>query len=885
MDAQQELQLIAQMNIAAQFGTCGSTNTRDLSKAYGIEVPKRPQTILFTNSPANLSFWKKAPEAPHHKYMKCPVSDFDNHQIPIGLLAQERDNFIQKKMQLHLRNMRTKQKKGDYTKDEEEKAEFIQHSLQLSSRQRYIRDNFYNSYQTYATGKTMKNNDLKKIFRVPPLTSMERRKAYVIRGISYNDFLWPKGKDFSPETPFSVLPRHIIRNREKEKTPIDLNQSLPVVESVLSESASIIVSQSGFKFYNEMRRKFHLQRQIKQQLEVIQHQQEDQVENAELAYINERCKSLVEDDELFHFFWPSPTFSHKMREISQPRVLQNVELHSYQLKGLSWLVQMYDHHMNALLADEVGLGKTLQLISFFAYLKENRHINGPHLVVVPNAVMVTWKTEFEKYFPSAKLVLYHAKAKHRHNFFQEVVARSDFDILLTTYSIIDKDIGLLSTITWRTAVFDEGHKLKNPKANIFSTVDKNIFSDFRIIVTATPFQNNLEELWAIYSLLRPQEFSNPEKFRLFFNAIEAKNTDEETQNLIIKRLQDVIRPFTLRRNKEEISVEIPGKYEVTIKCSPSQIQVDIMNSMKDKEYPLTKDKVSQKIYISKRVSNSPILFLPRSQLKLVDPEYVYSRSPKLQMLDVIIQRLKTTGHRFLIYSQWTSMMDILESFLHWRSIQISRIDGSVSTAERTRIIQNFVQAGSPIQGMLLSTRSSAFGLNLQSADTVILFDSDYNPFVELQASARVHRIGQTNTVIVIRLMMVGTGEESILRISRRKFRMGQQIIAAGLFNLRSTEEEKENAMHTEIEKVKEVVDPSDEELNSIIARGQEEQNLLSFTQIQKYEPTEKQGYHELVVMIIESYKSLIEGRPKAPATETGQVEHPEDEVDEFEDVD
>jgi SNF2 family DNA or RNA helicase len=372
---------------------------------------------------------------------------------------------------------------------------------------------------------------------------------------------------------------------------------------------------------------------------------------------------------------------------------------------------------------------------------------------------------------------------------------------------------------------------------------------------------------------------------MFFRIIESKNLNEYSQNLIIKRLQEVIRPFTLRRAQEEIDVDIPGKYEVTLKCIPSELQKSIIKTSQERGHT-----VNQKLFISKRVSNSPVLFLQRSHLKLVDPEYMFSRTPKLQVLDAIIQKLKITGHRFLIYSQWTSMMDIIEAFLKWRGIEISRIDGSVTTSDRTRIIEEFIKPTSSVEGMILSTRSSAFGLNLQAADTVILFDSDYNPFVELQASARVHRLGQINTVVVIRLMMIGTGEESILRISRRKFHMGQQIIAAGMFNLRSTEEEKNRALLTPIEKAKEIINPSDSDLNSIIGRGEEEENLLSFSATERFIPTEKESFKALDELIMNSYIDLAEGRTSTPAALPPEiagaaVPPPEEEIDEFEDVD
>jgi SNF2 family DNA or RNA helicase len=271
--------------------------------------------------------------------------------------------------------------------------------------------------------------------------------------------------------------------------------------------------------------------------------------------------------------------------------------------------------------------------------------------------------------------------------------------------------------------------------------------------------------------------------------------------------------------KSDLDFDIPKKLEITLKCSPAPIQTEIIRRSLGLELD-----AGQKMVLSRKISNSPALFLPEKP----PITWSISRSPKLRLLDRIISRLVITNHRFLIYSQWTSMMDVICDFLRWRQIGFLRIDGSVATRRRLEIINQFTRPGAPFAGLILSTRSSAFGLNLQVADTVVLFDSDYNPFVELQASSRVHRLGQTNVVVIIRLMMLETNEEKILEVSRRKFVLGNEIIEGGRFNFRISEEERKRAIDELSVPPPELVDPTDEQLNSVLSRAPEDIGVMQF---------------------------------------------------------
>jgi SNF2 family DNA or RNA helicase len=394
-------------------------------------------------------------------------------------------------------------------------------------------------------------------------------------------------------------------------------------------------------------------------------------------------------------------------------------------------------------------------------------------------------------------------------------------------------------------VLDEGHKLKNSKTVAFQQVDENYSADFRIITTATPFQNDIYELWSLLYLIAPTQFCSVELFNASFSEIE-NSGDSVNHNLVIERLHGILRPYVLRRVKRDVSFDIPSKHEVTLKCVPSALQEAILARSLALALPM-----KQKLTLSRKVSNSPSLFLPDER---IPPPYLLSRAPKIALLDRIVRRLALTGHRFLIYSQWTRMMDLIEAHLAWRGLSILRIDGSVPTRVRMERIRRFVATGSSYIGMVLSTRSSAFGLNLQVADTVILFDSDYNPFVELQASSRVHRIGQTHVVVVIRLMMNGTGEEKILHVSRRKFLLGNEIIEGGKFNLKMADAGEVEEL---TKPIPEILDPSDDDLNSILARAPEDIGVMQFAGEVAREDDEAQ-FAEIDAAILDTFGGALE---------------------------
>jgi hypothetical protein len=398
------------------------------------------------------------------------------------------------KMQTHLRHVRSlvKVKAPDLSAHEQERLEFVTHMLWMNSRQRYVRDQFYRSYVAFSSGTPLKSRDITAVIRLKPLSQAERHKSFVIRGHSYNKYLWPIGPDLVPEGPFAALPRYVIRNRQKLNPKIDLKQTLPVVSSVVSVSASLMVTSHAYDFYAAVRAGYSRARQIRRDMAKLEMRRNAATQHELL----QRRLIALTDPELRSQFWSPPVFTHGIHLVTT-----NLDLHSHQIEGVSWLVHLFDHHVNAILADDVGLGKSLQVIAFLAFLKDQRRIPGPHLIAMPGSVLATWKDEFAKWLPACSIICYYGKRAPRRNLFENVITRTEFEVLLTPYSILEKDAELLAAVAWRVIVFDEGHRLKNPKTNVYKLVDDFYCADFRIITTATPFQNDLEELWSLLCLI------------------------------------------------------------------------------------------------------------------------------------------------------------------------------------------------------------------------------------------------------------------------------------------------------------------------------------------------------------------------------------------------
>ncbi|CAI9108670.1 OLC1v1008336C1 [Oldenlandia corymbosa var. corymbosa] len=473
----------------------------------------------------------------------------------------------------------------------------------------------------------------------------------------------------------------------------------------------------------------------------------------------------------------SAVHSIEEKVTKQPAMLVGGELRSYQLEGLQWMLSLFNNSLNGILADEMGLGKTVQTISLIAYLMENKGVAGPHLIVAPKAVLPNWMNEFATWAPSIVAVLYDGRRDARKAIREQYFGEGKkFHVMITHYDLIMRDKTYLRKIQWYYTVIDEGHRLKNHDSVLVQTIVNGYHTRRRLLLTGTPIQNSLQELWSLLNFLLPDIFNSVDNFEKWFNSpfMDKKNSTvtltEEEQLLIIRRLHQVIRPFILRRKKNEVEKCLPGKTRVVLKCDMSAWQRIYYQQVTDKGrvgLDNGKGKSLQNLTMQlRKCCNHPYLFLDSNDRP--KGEEIFRASGKFELLDRLLPKLRRAGHRVLLFSQMTHLMDILGAYLEMQGYKFLRLDGSTNTEERGDLLRKFNAPDSPHFIFLLSTRAGGLGLNLQTADSVIMFDSDWNPQMDQQAEDRAHRIGQKSEVRVFVLVSAGTIEEVILERAKKK---------------------------------------------------------------------------------------------------------------------
>ncbi|SAL96136.1 hypothetical protein [Absidia glauca] len=551
--------------------------------------------------------------------------------------------------------------------------------------------------------------------------------------------------------------------------------------------------------------------------------------------------------------------THRIKEaVTQSSLLIGGKLKEYQLKGLQWMVSLYNNHLNGILADEMGLGKTIQTLSLITYLIEHKRQMGPFLIIVPLSTLPNWVLEFEKWAPAITKIVYKGNPQSRRPL-QASIRQGGFQVLLTTFDYIIKDRPVLCKVRWTYLIIDEGHRMKNANSKLTSVLRQYYTTRYRLILTGTPLQNNLPELWALLNFILPKIFKSVKSFEEWFNTPftnqgvqDRVGLNEEEQLLIIKRLHKVLRPFLLRRLKRDVESELPDKVERVIKCKLSPLQSKVYNQMKKHGILFTgdMDKGSKKgvkglnntLMQLRKICNHPFVF--EQVENAVNPlrrsnELLFRVSGKFELLDRMLPKLERTGHRVLIFFQMTQIMSIMEDFLSYRGFNYLRLDGSTKADDRSLMLKQFNAPDSPYSVFLLSTRAGGLGLNLQTADTVIIFDSDWNPHQDLQAQDRAHRIGQTKEVRIFRLVSANTVEENILARANYKLDIDGKVIQAGKFDNRSTEEDREAFLRSLLEEKNDeasdgeddVVD--DEELNQILLRNEGELEIFAQVDAEK----------------------------------------------------
>lgn len=478
-------------------------------------------------------------------------------------------------------------------------------------------------------------------------------------------------------------------------------------------------------------------------------------------------------------------------------------LHPYQLEGLNWLRFSWAQGTDTILADEMGLGKTVQTAVFLYSLYKEGHSKGPFLVSAPLSTIINWEREFEMWAPDMYVVTYvgdkDSRAVIRENEFSfednairggkkaskmKKEAAVKFHVLLTSYELITIDQAILGSIDWACLVVDEAHRLKNNQSKFFRVLN-NYPLQHKLLLTGTPLQNNLEELFHLLNFLTPERFNNLEGFLEEFADIAKEDQ--------IKKLHDMLGPHMLRRLKADVFKHMPSKTELIVRVELSSMQKKYYKYILTRNFEAlnTRGGGNQVSLLNvvmdlKKCCNHPYLFptaaneAPKMPNGMYDGGALTKASGKLLLLCKMLRKLKEGGHRVLIFSQMTKMLDLLEDFLENEGYKYERIDGGVTGGMRQEAIDRFNAPGAPQFVFLLSTRAGGLGINLATADTVIIYDSDWNPHNDIQAFSRAHRIGQNKKVMIYRFVTKASVEERITQVAKKKMMLTHLVVRPGL---------------------------------------------------------------------------------------------------------
>eukprot|EP01105_Mastigella_eilhardi_P015037 TRINITY_DN341_c0_g1_i1.p1 TRINITY_DN341_c0_g1~~TRINITY_DN341_c0_g1_i1.p1 ORF type:complete len:1797 (+),score=533.93 TRINITY_DN341_c0_g1_i1:375-5393(+) len=456
------------------------------------------------------------------------------------------------------------------------------------------------------------------------------------------------------------------------------------------------------------------------------------------------------------------------------------ELYQFQFDAVNWLRYSWYHKTNVILADEMGLGKTITTLSFLSTLCHEEGLLGPYLVVAPLSVLHQWERECKIWAPNLNLVMYMGNAaarktiKEHELYFPGDRHNPKFHILLISYEMALADSSTLAKFSWEMLVVDEGHRLKNNAAKLFSKLF-TLRTNYRVLLTGTPLQNSLSELRNMMSFLQVEDLDE-----LHLDSKEIPNEQE-----VIQKLHSVLRPHMLRRMKADVMMSIPPKAEYIVHVELTARQKELYKAALTKNYQVLqqgKNRVSliNLLSVLQKICNHPdLVHLPPDvpiKHKQEELDRLIAASGKLSLVDKMLRKLQATGHRVLIFSQMVMMLDVLEEYVKLAGFSYLRIDGSIASAERQLVIDTFNKPDSSVFCMLLSTRACRLGINLASADTVITYDSDWNPHNDAQAFSRAHRIGQKSKVMIYRLASKNTMEETVIERAQKKLLLEHIVV-------------------------------------------------------------------------------------------------------------
>ena len=498
------------------------------------------------------------------------------------------------------------------------------------------------------------------------------------------------------------------------------------------------------------------------------------------------------------------------------------------------MIRLRNNGLNGILADEMGLGKTLQSISMLGYLHEFKRINGPHLVLVPKTTLSNWMNEFRRWLPALTAFKFHGSKEERGYMTSGILVSEPraWDVVVTTYEVANLEKTALAKIAWRFVIIDEAHRIKNENAQLSKTV-RLLRTENRLLITGTPLQNNLHELWALLNFLLPDVFQSAERFDDLF---DLQIDDADAKQRLIGQLHKLLRPFVLRRLKADVEKSLPPKSETILFTSMTATQRDVYKQCLLREIDVVqggsgkgggRTAVLNLVMQLRKCCNHPYLFPNVEDRSLpVLGEHLVGACGKLVLLDKLLTRLRDKGHRVLIFSQMTRMLDILEDFMVMRAYDYCRIDGKTAHELREEYIDAYNAPNSEKFAFLLSTRAGGLGINLQTADTCVLYDSDWNPQADLQAMDRCHRIGQTKPVHVYRLVTEHSVEEKVVERAQQKLKLDAVVVQQGRLQDKERKLQTDELLHAVrfgADKVfrggGDASELSDLDIDAIIARG------------------------------------------------------------------
>ncbi|UYV68737.1 CHD5 [Cordylochernes scorpioides] len=517
-----------------------------------------------------------------------------------------------------------------------------------------------------------------------------------------------------------------------------------------------------------------------------------------------------------------PSVDPKKKYDHQPPYIDatGMELHPYQLEGMNWLRFSWANHTDTILADEMGLGKTIQTIVFLYSLYKEGHCRGPFLVSAPLSTIINWEREFEVWAPDFYVVTYigdkDSRAvirEHELSFDNNAVHRLGtkaskirkdcpikFHVLLTSYELISIDQATLGSVEWQVLVVDEAHRLKNNQSKFFKVLNSYRIN-YKLLLTGTPLQNNLEELFHLLNFLTPDNFNTLmdglwcSDLQGFLN--EFADIAKEEQ---VKKLHEMLGQHLLRRLKADVLKNIPSKSEFIVRVDLAPVQKKYYKYILTRNFEALNSKggghqvsLLNIMVDLKKCCNHPYLFPAAAQEAPKLPNGAYECNSlakacgKLILLQKMLRKLNDDGHRVLIFSQMTKMLDLLEDFLEGEGYKYERIDGTITGGLRQEAIDRFNAPNSPHFCFLLSTRAGGLGINLATADTVVIYDSDWNPHNDIQsecvfsqAFSRAHRIGQANKVMIYRFVTRASVEERITQVAKKKMMLTHLVVRPGM---------------------------------------------------------------------------------------------------------